>query len=76
MIGTVILGLMVCKPTVIVNTSYLPWNKHDQTTMKSAEKTCNEVYPKSNPCLKWFKKYAKQDYSAICGPSVPVKDAR
>ncbi len=55
-----------CPNPVIVNTSGFPWNDHDKNTLDYAKKRCSEIYEDS-PCVKWFKKWGKQDYSVICG---------
>jgi hypothetical protein len=55
-----------CPRTTMINTSGFPWNGHDRKTLKYTKKRCGEIYPDA-PCVKWFKKWGKQDYSVICG---------
>lgn len=61
-----LLFALSCPKPEVVNTSDLPWNDHDQKTLEYAKKRCGEIYPDA-PCVKWFKKYAFQSYSVICG---------
>lgn len=58
--------LLVCRPTTLLNTSTDPWNQHDFDTMKYAEQKC-VIYYHNSPCLKLWKKYAHNQYTAICG---------
>jgi hypothetical protein len=55
-----------CPKTVMDNRTNFPWNKHDAETLEYAKKRCVQIYSDS-PCVKYFKKWGKQDYSVICG---------
>lgn len=58
--------ILSCPITVLQNTSGYPWNRYDRKEMEYAKKRCGEIYLDA-PCLKFWKKWGKQDYSAICG---------
>jgi hypothetical protein len=66
MTSLLLLAALSCPKTVIVNTSGHPWNKQDQETLDYTRKRCVQIYEDA-PCVKWFKKWGKQDYSVICG---------
>lgn len=55
-----------CPVPKVVNTTKFPWNRHDEKTLSYANKRCGQVY-KDAPCVTWFKKWGKQDYSVVCG---------
>jgi len=53
-------------PPVMQNVSKDPWNDYDRKQMSMAEKRCGELYPDA-PCLKLWRKFGIQMYTAICG---------
>lgn len=61
----VILALS-CPAPVLQNVSGYPWNSYDKKEQRYAEKRCKQIYDDA-PCLKLWRKFGKQDYSAICG---------
>ena len=65
--------LLLCASPHIKNISHYPWNSDDQHMLEYAIKRCKEQYI-DQPCLKYFFKYAKKDYYAICGFEKGNKD--
>ncbi len=57
-----------CVMTVLINTSKLPWNKHDKEVEMQARNRCVVLYPNS-PCLKSWTKTGLNTYRAVCGRS-------
>ena len=52
--------------TKMENTTPYPWNDYDKSILEYVKKRCVQVYPDA-PCVKLFRKYNYQQYSAICG---------
>jgi len=55
-----------CPVTKIEGDKEYGWTAFDKQTLARAKKRCAELYPRS-PCVKIFRKIAKQDYQVICG---------
>ena len=55
----------ICATLIITNLTSYPWNDRDEIILKTAEKRCPIIYPKS-PCLKSFIKKGKNKYGIIC----------
>jgi hypothetical protein len=60
-----ILVVLSCPDTKMWNASKYPWNKHDYQMLDRTKIRCGQLYPNS-PCVKLFRKYDFQSYSAIC----------
>lgn len=55
-----------CPATVFQNDSKENWTRYDYEMYAVAQKRCGEI-DENTPCLKLFKKYNIQQYTAICG---------
>jgi len=64
-----LLMALSCPKTLMDNQTNFKWTAHDYKTLEYAKKRCVEIYPDSK-CVKYFKKWGKQDYSVICGAEV------
>ena len=54
-----------CPETKVSNTSKIPWNLDDEKSLRFNKKRCAQIWPDA-PCLKWFNKVGKKNYSAVC----------
>lgn len=63
---SMILATLMCKPTYMLNVSGHPWNANDEKMLAYAKKRCMQIWAET-PCVTVFRKYGKQDYTAICG---------
>lgn len=55
-----------CPKTIMQNATEFPWNDHDYKTLEYCKKRCVQIYEKS-PCVTFFRKFGKQDYTVLCG---------
>lgn len=58
---------IICAATIIINTSNLPWNKHDQQVFEDNQDFCL-LRTKNNKCVKKFAKIGDQEYNILYGP--------
>jgi hypothetical protein len=56
----------VCMAITLENVSPEPWNAYDFDRMNYSVRRCGELYPDA-PCLRLWRKYEHQQYTAICG---------
>ena len=64
MVSLLLLATLSCPKEVFINVSKYPWNDWDRSRIIYARKVCRK--DKISPCMKWFKKWGKQDYSVLC----------